>query len=247
MLETVEGIIITTIDYKESSLILNIITKKYGLIGVISKGCKKIKSPLRSVSTKMTYGNFNIIYKNSKLSILNSVDVIDNFKNIKKDITKISYSAYLLELTNQVLKENNDSSIYGLLITGLKKIDEGYDPLVILNIIELKYLEYLGVMPSLDSCYICGNNEVVTVSNGGYVCNNCLTNEKIVSTKTIKLLRMFYYVDITKISNIDISVEVKKEINNFLNEYYSMYTAIYLKSKKFIDNLLKLDDSSLNK
>ena len=50
---------------------------------------------------------------------------------------------------------------------------------------------------------------------------------------------MFYYVDISKISSLDISNKIKLEINSFLDEYYDLYTGIYLKSKKFILELNK--------
>ena len=240
----VEGIILTTQDYSETSKILNVITKEYGIIGIIAKGSRSLKSNLRSVTDRLTYGKFNIYYKEDKLSILSSVDIINSFKEIKKDIIKISYAYFMLELTGQVLKQSNNLDIYDLLINGLTKIEEGYDPLVIMNIIELKYLDYLGVMPVLDSCSKCGStSSIATLSSklGGYVCNNCKTNEKIVSEKTIKIIRMLYYVDIAKISKIDISDEAKYEINNFLDEYYDSYTGLYLKSKKFISNLNKLN------
>ncbi len=237
MIEEVEGIVFTTVNYKESSVILNVITKKYGLIGMIAKGAKKMKSPLRSYTDKLTYAKFNIIYKKDKLSILNSVDSIDNFKNIKKDIKKISFSQYLLELSAQVLKQSNDLSIYDLLIASLTKINENYDPLVITNILELKYLEYLGVMPILDSCYKCGNKEIITLSDEGYLCQKCLKNEKILNNKTLKLIQMFYYVDIKKITNIDIKDDIKKEINDFLYNYYERYTGLYLNTKSIISNL----------
>ena len=238
----VEGIVLTTQDYGETSKILNVITKEYGIIGMIAKGTRSLKSSLRSSTDKLTYGVFNIYYKEGKLSILSAIDVINPFKNIKKDISKISYSSYLLELAGQVIRQNNNSNIYDLLINGLIKIDEGYDPLVIMNIIELKYLEYLGVMPILDCCSKCGNTTICTLSSkaGGYVCNKCYTNERIVSTKTIKLIRMLYYVDISKISKIEICEESKYEINTFLDEYYDSYTGLYLKSKNFIKNLEKL-------
>jgi len=51
---------------------------------------------------------------------------------------------------------------------------------------------------------------------------------------------MFYYVDISKISKLEISKEAKYEINKFLDEYYDRYTGLYLKSKNFINNLNKL-------
>ena len=65
-------------------------------------------------------------------------------------------------------------------------------------------------------------------------------DKKIVSEKTIKLLRMYYYVDISKITKLEVSKQAKNEINVFLDEYYERYTGLYLKSKKFIKNLGKL-------
>ena len=237
MIEEIEGIVVSETDYGETSKILNILTKKYGIIGVISKGCKRMKSDLRSVSSKLTYGKFNIFYKENKLSNLISVDVIDNLKNIKMDIEKIGYAYFLIELTSQVAKQHFGDLIYDYLISALIKINEKFDPLVITNIIELKYLDLLGVMPQIDGCVVCNNkNSIATISSykGGYLCNKCRNNEKIVDSKTIKLIRMFYYVDINKISKIEIDNKNKYEINKFLDEYYDRYTGLYLKSKSFI-------------
>lgn len=242
-LEEVTGIIVNETNYGETSKILNVITKEKGLISVMAKGCKNLKSPLRSVSSKLTYGTFIIYYKENKISTLKEISVLDNFKNLKKDITSISYAAYILELSEGVIKQNNDPRIFDLLIQSLKKIDEDFDPLVIMNILELKYLEFLGVMPIIDSCAMCGKKTgIVTLSSyrGGYVCKDCYTNETMVSDKTIKLIRMFYYVDISKITKLDISSKSKNEINLFLDDYYSRYTGLYLKSKSFIKNLQKL-------
>lgn len=245
MLQEIEGIVISELDYGETSKILNILTKELGIIGVIAKGSRSLKSQLRSVTTKLTYGKFYIKYNKSKLSNLNSVDIINNLKYIKTDIEKISYVSYLVELASQVIK-NSDSSkgIYDLLISSILKIESNFDPLVITNILELKYLEYLGVMPILDSCSVCGDTKsIATLSSykGGYLCNNCLKGEKIVSDKTIKLIRMFYYVDIDKIEKLDVSEQVKVEINSFLNDYYDRYTGLYLKTKAFINNLKKIE------
>ena len=242
-LQEVTGIIVGETNYGETSKILNVITKEKGLISLMAKGCKNIKSPLRSLSSKLTYGKFIIYYKENKISTLKEVSILDNFKNLKKDITSISYAAYMLELSEGVIKQNNNPKIFDLLIQSLKKINTGFDPLVIMNILELKYLDYLGVMPIIDSCAMCGKKTgIVTLSSyrGGYVCKDCYTNEKLVSDKTIKLIRMFYYVDINKITKLDISQKSKTEINMFLDDYYTRYTGLYLKSKNFIKNLQKI-------
>lgn len=242
-IKKLEGIVVSEVSYSESSKVLNILTKEHGLIGVMSKGCKKMKSPLRSVSTKLTYGYFHVHYKKDGLSTLVSVDVIDSLMKIKSDISKISYASFLLELTEQVYKQNNNDEIFNLFTSALKKINEGFDPTVITNILELKYLDYLGIGLSLDGCSICGDtDDIITVSGkqGGYLCKECCHDEKIFSTKMIKLIRMFYYVDISKISKLELHYDTIKEIDTFLDEYYDDYSGLYLKSKQLLKNISKL-------
>ena len=231
-IEKVTGIVLSDTNYSESSKILNVLTKEHGKIGIISKGCRNLKSSLRSVSSKLTYGYFNIYYKKEGLSVLISVDIINDFSNIKQDLFKIGYATFLSDLTNQVLKETSSNEIFDLFINGLIKINDDFDPMIITNIIELKYLNYLGVMPILDCCSVCGSNKkIVTISSfaGGYLCVNCYKNEYIVDEKTVKLLRMFSYVDISKIKELNILPKNKNEINRVLENYYDRYTGRYLK------------------
>ena len=244
MIETIEGIIIKETSYSETSKLITLITKEHGIINLLAKGAKTLKSPLRSTTTKLTHGYFNIIYKENKLSTLKEVDTIDYYKNIKKDINKISYATYILELVEQVIKQTNNEEVFDNLIASLKKIEANMNPLVITNILELKCLDYLGVMPILDCCSVCGNENIITISadQGGYLCKNCRKEETIVDEKTIKLIRMFYYVDINKIEKLEISKKISEEINYFLNSYYERYTGLYLKSKKFIEKLSKVGE-----
>lgn len=239
-IEKVLGIIISDVNYGESSKVLNVFTKEHGRIGIISKGCRNLKSKLRSVSTKLTYGYFNIYYKEEGLSTLISVDILNELIKTKKDLIKIGCSAYLLDLTNQVLKQTNNKEIFPILISSIEKIEDGIDPLSITNVVELKYLKYLGVIPILECCSICNNStDIITISSeaGGYICKKCYQNEYIVDPKTIILLRMYYYVDISKIKVFNIKDKNRTEINNFLENYYSRYTGVYLKSKNFLNQV----------
>ena len=243
MLEEVTGIVVSEHNYGEKSKIINLITREKGIIGLMVQGGRSLKSPLRSSTGKLSYGKFQIYFKKDKLSKLNEVSIIDNFSNIKKDIELISYSTYLVDLAYQVIKHREDELVFDILINGLTKINEGYSKEVIMNILELKFLEYLGVMPVIDCCVECGTKDnIVTLSSdkGGYLCSNCRVSEPIISSKAIKLIRMYYYVDISKIDNINVNQSVIDEISEFLNNYYDRYTGLYLKSKQFLNNLKKL-------
>ena len=242
MIETIEGIVINVKNYSESSRIIDIFTKEHGVISVIAKNCRSLKSKLRIFTEKMVYASFTIYYKKDKLSTLTEASIINDLSNIKKDILKISYAGFIIDLARQVYKQNNSEQIYKLLISSIIKINENLNPLVITNILELKYLYYLGIMPNLDGCVVCGSKDVITLSSskGGFLCPKCKLDDPICSTKAIKLIKMYFYVDIDKISKLEINNSVVYEVNNFIDEYYDRYSGLYLKSKTFLKKIVEV-------
>ena len=235
----VEGIVVSNTSYKESSKIINIFTSEYGIIGCISKGCKNLKSKLRLPSEKFAYGVFHLYYKENGLSTLIDGDIKNYFFNIKNDIIKISYLSYLIELAVHTYKESENNEVYNLLISSILKIEDNLNPRIITNILEIQYLNYLGINLNLDECVSCGSSKVVTLSmnKGGYVCSNCRENEELIDEKVLKLLRLYQYVDISKISNLDIDENNSKIINKLIDEYYDLYSGLRTKSKKFLKEI----------
>ncbi len=239
----VKGLVLNETNYSDSSKILNVLTSEYGLIGIISKGCRNLKSKLRGSSRKLVYGTFHFYYKENGLSTLISIDVINDYPKTIMNLERVVYASYLLDLTRQVVKQSKDSNILPLVVSSLDKIENGLNPAVVTSILELKYLDFLGVSPIVTGCAVCGKTtNIVSLSPtaGGFICKDCYQNEGYYSDKAIKLLQMYYYVDLEKITKIDVNSKVNEEINKFLEDYYDRYTGIYLNSKKMLKNVIKL-------
>lgn len=239
----VKGLVLNETNYSDSSKILNVLTSEYGLIGIISKGCRNLKSKLRGSSRKLVYGTFHFYYKENGLSTLISIDVINDYPKTIMNLERVVYASYLLDLTRQVVKQSKDSNILPLVVSSLDKIENGLNPAVVTNILELKYLDFLGVSPVVTGCAVCGKTtNIVSLSPtaGGFICKDCYQDEGYYSDKAIKLLQMYYYVDLDKITKIDVNSKVNEEINKFLEDYYDRYTGIYLNSKKMLKNVIKL-------
>ena len=195
----VDGLVLSETNYSEASKILNVLTSEYGLISVLSKGCRNLRSKLRGASRKLIYGTFHMYYKEKGLSTLISIDVINDYKRTVMDLENVVYASYLLDLTRQVAKENNSKDILPLVTSALGKIEEGLNPQVITNILELKYLDFLGVSPIVTGCAVCGRTtNIVSLSEvaGGFICKNCYQNDGYYSQKAIKLLQMYYFYQI---------------------------------------------------
>lgn len=230
------GIVLSETPYSETSKILNVLTEDYGLIGIISKGSRNLKNKLRGVSNKMCYCEYTINYKEKGLSTLIEGSTINSFKNIYVDMKKAMYSFYLMDLSSQVLKENNNKEIFGLLINALIKINDGLSPELISNIIEIKLLDYLGVSLNLEECSICGSKDnliTIDITSGGVICKNCYLDGYIMNPKALYLMSLLKKVDIEKLETLEITDEVIfKEIDKFIYEYYTSYTGIYIKKKE---------------
>lgn len=240
MLVKTKGIVLKETPYSETSKVLNVLTSDYGLIGILSKGCKNMKSKLRGISNKMVYAEFTIKYKETGLSTLVEGNYIHPFKNIFNDIKKANYSFYLMDLIYQVLVENNNKNLFPLLEQGLIKINNGLSPELISNIIELKLLKYLGVNLNLDNCVICNSDNIfnLDINNGGVICKDCYHEGFVFNNKTIKLLKLMKNLDLSKITNLEITDEsIFLEVNDFLHEYYSTYTGLYLHDKRKFNKL----------
>ena len=232
------GIVLTETPYSETSKILNVLTEDYGLIGIISKGCKVLKSKLRGVSNKMNYCEYTINYKENGLSTLIEGSNINSFKSIYTDMKKATYAFFLMDLISQVLKENNNKDIFKILVSSLTKINDGLSPELISIIVEVKLLDYLGVGIELDNCVICGNSDnilTIDLTSGGVVCKSCFKEGYVMNNKALHLIQLLKKIDIEKLDKLEITDEdIFIEIDKFIHEYYASYTGIYINKSKFI-------------
>lgn len=235
MKQTIEGIVLNETNYGETSKILNVLTKEYGYISIISKGSRTLKSKLRGISMKFIYANFTISYKEKGISILHEGNVINSLKNIVTNFEKINYITYIFELFKNILKDTNQKELFSILKDTLLKINDNLDAKILTNIVEIKLLTYLGVKPNFLECVICGCEDIITydIDLSGSVCKNCYQDTYIFKKDTIKLLKLFQNIDISKITKLNVSSEkTKEELDMFIETYYEKYTGIYMLQRK---------------
>ena len=236
MIKKIKGIVVKEIAYRDTSKIIEVLTND-GMYSIVARGAKKVNSSLFLGTSFLSYSEF-CIYERDNISTLKSVSVMNNFKNTLKDIVRLGASSYLVNLCMQVYKQNNNSDIYNILLTGINKIDIGINTLGIINIIEIKLLKYLGLKLNLDECQVCGSKDIsyLSLDYSGYLCKNC--SKTSTDKKILKLIKLYDKVDLNKLDSFNISNEYLFVLDKFIDEYYSKYTGLYLDSKKFFKRVL---------
>ena len=80
----------------------------------------------------------------------------------------------------------------------------------------------------------------LSTSKGGLVCSNCFQNDMLVDEKVIKLIRLYYYIDIKKIDSFNVDKKFVNDINRFIDDYYEKYTGLYLNGKKIVADIFNM-------
>lgn len=117
------GIVIKRKNHQEADRILTVFSKQYGKISLIAKGIRKPKSRKRGSLEVFSYIKFSTSY-GKFYDIMTEVEIIDYFKNIRKDLSKTAVAYFLLETAEKltVFEEPNDI-VLEILLENLKKLE----------------------------------------------------------------------------------------------------------------------------
>ncbi|WP_210365972.1 DNA repair protein RecO [Bacillus sp. REN3] len=243
MLHKCEGIVIRTTDYGEANKIVTLYTRELGKVGVMARGAKKPSSRLAAVTQLFTYGHF-LIQKGTGLGSLQQGEMISSMRAIREDIFLTAHASYIVDLTDKVTEEKKTNPyLFELLLQTLNYMNEGYDLDILTNIYEMKMLNVQGLYPVLDRCSFCGSTEGnydFSIKEGGLICHRCFEKDPYrikIHPGTARLLRLFYLLDLSRLGEVSVKQETKAELKQVIHAYYDEYSGLYLKTRKFLDQM----------
>ena len=164
-------------------------TKKYGKISAGTNTGERGKNKANLTLNHFTHVRYQL-FKNRENFNISSGEVIKSYFSIGEDVDKYMAASYVLEFTDKVLEEEEPApAIFDLIVEFFSEISlrkSRYETLVIAY--QVKILRILGVMPTLDSCAICGSKEgfkAFSIKDGGVICENCLESIQIEGNTTL--------------------------------------------------------------
>jgi DNA repair protein RecO len=213
MTKELEGLVIRVIDYKESSLIMHLLTNS-GIESILCKGVKKLNSKLKGYILSYNYVTCSIT--DGKMPILTDILLIESYINIQNNLTKNKYAGLIINMLYKEKYENN--KVYELALKSIKFIDSS-DEFYYYNLFILKHLYFMGIGLNMDGTK---DNDIT-----GYN-----INESSVSTKTNGLKADINKEELKEIVNLYLSkLETKIDcdllfVNKFLKQYYLIHASM---------------------
>lgn len=248
-LEEVQGLVLSIRKHRERDYLVKIFTDRYGKLMFFVRGTKNPNFKLRPAIQPFTSATFIADIRNDGLSFLRDAKNVEPFSVIQQDIFKNAYATYVLQLADAALEDRVvDNRLFEQLIQGMSYINEGKDEEIVMNIFEVRFLRYFGVLPELRGCVFCGKTEGAfdySSKHHGLLCPAHFHEDERrlhASPRAIHFIRLFSVVSLEKINTVSVKQETKDEIRAVLDILYEELVGLKLKSKKFIDEMKNWQD-----
>lgn len=245
-----KGIILKRINLGEADRIFTIYTAKYGKVKALAKGVRKILSKLGGHLELFNLVDLSIV-EGRNLGTITACQIVQSFRNIKKDLKKTSLAYYLAGLTDKLtLEKQKDYRIYKLLeeifqILNRKTVQDSKRLYLLVYAFELQFLSLLGYSPELKKCVVCGKvikpREIYFNIPEGLVCPNCKKPKILkVNSETVKLLRLLKEKDFNLVLKLKLEKRILREVRNIIKSFIKYILEKELKARDFIKKVERL-------
>jgi DNA repair protein RecO len=148
MVTKTEAVVLRTVDYSESSLIVTLFTREHGVIAVIAKGAKRPKSKFAALMVPGQVIEAVIYIKGTRnVQTLSEASYMLKLDQLRIDLEKLALTTTTLELIKQVLHENEvNELLFAFLVKFLRWINSYDNPgRIIFPYVQLRVMDHIGI------------------------------------------------------------------------------------------------------
>ena len=175
-----EAVVLSKMNYGDSSSIASLFTEDLGKISVIVKGARSPKSKFGKMVDPLNYLSVVLYKKESReIQLLSGADIIDHFPDVKSDLNKLRYAYGVFELVKNLLAEHEvNKKIFKGVIKILMRLNSGEEkPEITFGRFLFFFLKETGYEIQIDSCAICGKrkfiDDIYYNRDKGVICGEC--------------------------------------------------------------------------
>jgi DNA repair protein RecO (recombination protein O) len=221
------GIVIREVNTGEADKIITILSKSLGKISAFAKNARRPRSRMVAGTQLLCYSNF-VLFKGRDMYSVNTCDVVEPFYEIRNDVVKLTYSAYITDMVNDIIQEEQPAAKSLQLVLNtlymISKTDKS--PELMTRIFEMRFLTILGYSPVVRGCSNCGAEEFdqlyFSFKKCGFLCKECLNNDTYaerISPGAARALRHIVYSGIKELFNFKVSESVLNELGRISRRY----------------------------
>jgi len=231
----------------ETDRVVTLFTRERGKLNVIVKGARGPKSRLAGSTEPFTYFN-GLVALGQNLDVLTQSEVVNAFSGLRKDLVKIGYASFFVEMTDAGIEDRQPlPELWNLLVAALSTLEGAATPDVLSRAFELHTIRLLGYEPHLYECVL-DEAAVDTPGSafhplrGGMVCARCARSTAgavPITPEALAALRELTMVPMQTAAHSDLAQETRRELWRCLIPYVRHHLEAPLRSLQFLDDVMR--------
>ncbi|MGI6401826.1 MAG: DNA repair protein RecO [Thermoguttaceae bacterium] len=191
-IEKTDAIVLRTVDFSESSLVLTLYTRDFGKVRGLAKGARRLKNPFETSLDFLASIKLTFIRKNTDaLDLCTESKLARRFRPNERNLRGLYAAYYVAELLDHMTEDYDpDPGLFRLADLTLESLETRGRVGSLVFAFEAGLLDLFGVFPSTRRCVECGEplplDRVLNLERpiwfendmGGVVCRNCLARNR---------------------------------------------------------------------
>jgi DNA repair protein RecO (recombination protein O) len=230
--EKATAIVIRSVEFSETSLVVTLFTREFGKIGALAKGARRLKSPFESALDLLALCRIVFLHKSSEaLDLLTEAKLLRRFRPAGRNLAGLYAAYYVAELLGEMTDDDDPHpDLFDLADQTLAALAAGEPVAKWLVRFELGALRLLGHAPSVDACVECGTavtpagRVAFGLLDGGVLCAKCRAGKKQVvqvSAGVLRAMALLAEPDGIAWRRMEINPSSLGEMRALLNRYFT--------------------------
>ncbi|MBN1909568.1 MAG: DNA repair protein RecO [Pirellulales bacterium] len=228
--ENATAIVLRTIEFSETSLVVSLFTREHGKLGVLAKGARRLKGPFESALDLLAVCRIVFLRKSSEaLDLLTEAKLLRRFRMDSRSLAGLYGGYYVAELLSELTHEYDPHpELFDLADQTLVRLAEGVAVARDVLRFELHLLRHLGLLPSLEQCVGCGcdvpagGRVAFGHWDGGVLCPKCRPGKRQVASVRSDVLRtMVQLAESGEPSTEPMDNRTRGELRGLMNHYFA--------------------------
>ena len=241
----VEAVVLRRLSTGETDRVVTLFSRDRGKLSAIAKGARGPRSKLAGVTEPFTYFH-GLLALGQNLDVLTQAEVQDSFTAIRKDLVRIGYASYFLEVVDAGVAERQPlPELWDLLVAALTTLEKSTTPDVLARVFELHALRVLGYEPRLHECVL--DEAPVDLPGaafhplrGGMLCPRCARTTPgtvALAQETAAALRELTQAPFLNAARADLSAPARQQLARCMVPYVRHHLEAPLRSLQFLDDV----------
>ena len=230
----VRGIVVKETRLVNGNMVVSILTQTEGIISAFVRDSNKSKSSKTSLVQMFAYCDFTLFLGKSGY-VIDEVEIIELFWDIKNDISVLTISQYFCELALALSPEKECSEDFlKLFLNSIFYLSKGRKDVEFIKLIfEMHSCALCGYMPNLVCCDECkkyeDENMYFNISSANILCENCadVCDNSFYQIKLtrgmVAALRHIVYSPVEKLFSFSLSDEALDILSDVSEKYIEYY------------------------